>query len=77
MVTLAFADALHLRGMERIKLPAALALLLRADLRGSAKREGERLLQGWLALDLAILRRMSRMIRPSRLRRYATDADAA
>jgi hypothetical protein len=41
---LSFADALHLRGMERIKLPAALALLLRADLRGSAKREGERLL---------------------------------
>src|SRR5438045_6896602 len=34
---LAFADALHLRGMERIKLPAALALLLRADLRGPAK----------------------------------------
>jgi hypothetical protein len=32
---LAFADALHLRGMEGIKLPAALALLLRADLRGA------------------------------------------
>jgi len=52
--------------MERIKLPAALALLLGADLRGPAKREGERLLQcGWPS----ILRRMSRMIRPSRLRR--------
>src|SRR5205823_14038618 len=50
---LSFADALHLRGMERIKLPAALALLLRADLRGPAKREGERLLQCWLAFDLA------------------------
>src|SRR5262245_3539135 len=50
---LAFADAFHLRGMEGIKLPAALALLLRADLRGSAKRECERLLQCWLALDLA------------------------
>src|SRR5215207_4552833 len=50
---LAFADALHLRGMEGIKLPAALALLLRADLRGPAKREGERLLQRWLALDFA------------------------
>ena len=50
---LSFADALHLRGMERIKLPAALALLLRADLRGAAKRQGERLLQCWLALDLA------------------------
>ena len=50
---LAFADALHLRGMEGIKLPAALALLLRADLRGPAKREGERLLQCWLSLDLA------------------------
>jgi C4-dicarboxylate-specific signal transduction histidine kinase len=42
---LAFADALHLWSMERIKLPAALALLLRADLRGPAQREGERLLQ--------------------------------
>ena len=41
------------RGMEGIKLPAALALLLRADLRGPAKREGECLLQCWLALDLA------------------------
>jgi hypothetical protein len=29
--------------MEGIKLPAALALLLRADLRGPAKRQGERL----------------------------------
>src|ERR1700674_4747475 len=44
---LAFANALHLWGMEGIKLPAALALLLRADLRGPAKREGERVLQCW------------------------------
>ena len=29
---LALADALHLRGMEGIKLPAALTLLLRADI---------------------------------------------
>src|ERR1700730_602367 len=50
---LALADAFHLRGMKGIKLPAALALLLRSDLAGSAKREGERLLQCWLALDLA------------------------
>src|SRR6516162_8345950 len=50
---LAFADALHLRGMEGIKLPAALALLLRADLRGPAKREDECLLQCRPALDLA------------------------
>src|SRR3954452_14609157 len=50
---LAFADALHLRGMEGIELPAALALLLRADLRGPAKREGERFLQCWLALNVA------------------------
>jgi hypothetical protein len=49
---LALADALLLRGMERIKLPAALALLLRADLCGPAKREGECLLQCWLSLDL-------------------------
>jgi len=41
---LAFADALHLGGMEGKKLEAALALLLRADLHGPAKRESERLL---------------------------------
>ena len=29
---LALADAFHLRSMERIQLPATLALLLRADL---------------------------------------------
>jgi hypothetical protein len=39
--------------MERIKLSAALALLLRADLRGPAKRECKQLLQSWLALELA------------------------
>src|ERR1700710_472001 len=50
---LALADALHLRGMEGIKLPAALALLLRTDLRGAAKREGECVFQYWLSLDLA------------------------
>ena len=42
-----------LKIMEGIKLPTALALLLRADLRGPAKRERECLLQCWLALDLA------------------------
>ena len=46
---LAFADALRLRGMERIKLPAALTLLLRADLRSPAKREGEWLLRRFTA----------------------------
>src|SRR5438105_11965143 len=35
---LALADAFDLRSVEGIKLPAALALLLRADLRGAAKR---------------------------------------
>ena len=39
-------------GMEGIKLPAALALLLRADLHGPAKRERERP-PGLAALDLA------------------------
>ena len=39
--------------MEGVQPPAALALLLRADLRGPAKRKGKRLLQCWLALDLA------------------------
>lgn len=62
---LALADALHLWRMEGIKLPAALALLLlRADLGGSAQREGERLLERGLTLW-----RMSRMIRLSLERR--------
>jgi hypothetical protein len=34
-------------------MEATLALLLRADLRGPAEREGERLLQCRLAVDLA------------------------
>ncbi|MBB4373054.1 hypothetical protein GGD63_005869 [Bradyrhizobium sp. cir1] len=63
---LGFADALHLRSMEGIKLPAALALLLRTNLRGPAEWKGEGLLQcRWPSM----LRRMSRMIRPSLLRR--------
>ena len=49
----ALADALHLRGVEGIELPAALALLLRADLRGPAEREGERVLEHGLTFDLA------------------------
>lgn len=49
----ALADALHLRGVEGIKLPAALALLLRADLRSPAEREGERVLEHGLTFDLA------------------------
>lgn len=49
----ALADALHLRGVEGIKLPAALALLLRADLRSSAEREDERVLERSLTFDLA------------------------
>ena len=44
---LALADAFDLGGMEGIKLPAALALLLRADLRGARQRPGERRLQFW------------------------------
>lgn len=39
--------------MEGIQLPAALALLLRADLRGPAQRECERLLKRILTFDLA------------------------
>lgn len=42
-----------LRGMEGIELPAPLALLLRADLAGPAKWEGERLLECGLTFDLA------------------------
>jgi hypothetical protein len=50
---LALADALHLRRMEGIELSAALALLLRADLRGAAERKCERLLESRLSFDLA------------------------
>ena len=63
---LALADALDLRSMEGIQLPAALALLLQriwvARLSGRANASSS---AGWPS----ILRRMSRMIRPSRLRR--------
>ena len=64
---LALADAFDLQGVEGIELPAALALLLRADLSGPPERKGECLLEDWA--DLRSLRRMSRMIRPSRLPR--------
>ena len=53
---LALADALGLRGMEGIQLPAALALLLGADLGGSCQRQRknhlEVLLTGNLAADV-------------------------
>src|SRR5206468_11170911 len=49
----ALADALDLRSMEGIQLPAALALLLRADLRGPAERQGEGVLEPGLTFDLA------------------------
>ena len=50
---LAFADALDLRGVEGIELPAALALALRADLGGPRERALEGRLDGLVALDLA------------------------
>lgn len=49
----ALADAPHLWGVEGIKLPAALALLPRADLRSPAERDGERVLERSLTFDLA------------------------
>src|SRR5246127_2616843 len=50
---LAFADALGLGSVEGIKLPAALALLLRADLLGARERPLEHGLKISLAADLA------------------------
>ena len=50
---LALADALHLRGVERIMLPATLTLLLRADLRSAAEREDEGVLEHSSTFDLA------------------------
>src|SRR5438132_2208535 len=50
---LALADALHLRSVEGIQLPAALALLLRTDLVGAREWPGECRLEVRMARDLA------------------------
>src|SRR5262249_59393303 len=50
---LAPADALHLRSVEGIQLPAALALLLRADLIGTREWPGEYRLEVRVGCDLA------------------------
>src|SRR5215470_10863988 len=50
---LALADALHLRSVEGIQLPAALALLLRADLIGTREWPGEYRLEFRVVCDLA------------------------
>src|SRR5947208_9992596 len=63
---LAFANALDLGSVEGIQLPAALALLLRADLIG-ARECGHSNTASSSALP-PMLRRMSRIIRPSRVR---------
>jgi hypothetical protein len=63
---LAFADAFELWGMEGIELPAALTLALRADLGGPRERALEGRLDG---LAPEILRRISRISRPNRVRR--------
>jgi hypothetical protein len=47
------ADALDLGGMEGIELPAALALLLRANLVGARQRPSARRLEIGVAHDLA------------------------
>src|SRR5262249_210379 len=52
-VGLALPDALHLWSGERIQLPTALALLLRADLIGARERQGECRLEVRVAYDLA------------------------
>ena len=50
---LALADALHLRSVEGIQLPTALALLLGTDLIGARERPGEYRLKRRVASDLA------------------------
>ena len=52
-VGLALADALGLRGVPGIELPAALPLLLLADLRGPAKGRGKDFQQALVAVNLA------------------------
>src|SRR5262245_64336809 len=54
-VGLALTDALHLWSVERIQLPTALALLLRADLIGAREWPGECHLEVRVACDLALL----------------------
>ncbi len=53
LVRLALANALGLGRVPGIKLPAALALLLAADLRGPAQGNGEGFLQVLVAVGLA------------------------
>ena len=53
LVCLAFGDALDLRGVQAVELPATLALLLGADLGGPAQGEGKDLPRGVGAGDLA------------------------
>ncbi len=50
---LAYSNAFGLGGVPGIELPAVLALLLAADLRGTAERHGEDLLELLVILDLA------------------------
>src|SRR5262245_12374461 len=64
---LALSDALDLGSVEGIQLPAALALALRTDLVGARERPFKQ--RASRSAFPAILRRMSRMIRPSRMRR--------
>ncbi len=52
-VGLALTDVRGSGRMPRVQLPAALALLLAADLRGPANRNSEDLLQRSVAVDLA------------------------
>jgi hypothetical protein len=54
--------------VEGIKLPGTLALLLRADLRGPAEREGEGVLEYGLTFHLAADSRMILLSRPRRMR---------
>src|SRR2546429_1370615 len=51
---LALADALHLRSVEGIQLPTALALLLRTDLIGAREWPGECRLEVRVACDLVL-----------------------
>ena len=50
---LAFADALHLGGMQRVDLGPALALLLEADPQREIEQRTKAVLECWVALDLA------------------------
>jgi len=71
---LAAADAFDLGGMQRIDLGPPLMLILMAHPQGKIEQGAEAIFQG--GITPSILRRMSRMMRPNRVRRNLSSRRA-